>query len=293
MFELNTEITRLKSEVVLLKSGSIEETVKAEKELHSILNKKRFMIIGEGSVFLIILLFGIIRVRKTFQKETQLAIQQSNFLLSVTHELKSPIASTRLQLETLLIRDIDKEKQKEILINAISDTDRLNALVENILLAAQIDKSNFVLHRQSVNVSQYITQLLARPGIAGDHKLHSAIQPDIFMEIDTINFASIILNLIDNARKYSSAGSKITVELKKPDEKIYLSVIDEGNGISGDEKKRVFEKFYRVGDEKTRTAKGTGLGLYIVNYLVVQHRGTIRIFDNKPKGAIFQIEFFK
>lgn len=291
MLELNTEITRLKSEVVLLKSGSVEETLKAEKELHSVLNKKRFMIIGEGSVFLIILLFGIVRVRKTFQKETQLALQQSNFLLSVTHELKSPIASARLQLETLLIRDIDKAKQREILVNAISDTDRLNALVENILVAAQIDKSNFVLHRQTVNVSQYITQLLARPGIAGDHKLHSVIQPDIFMEIDNINFASIVLNLIDNACKYSSAGSKITVELKKTDRKIYLNVMDEGKGISDEEKKRVFEKFYRVGDEKTRTSKGTGLGLYIVNYLVQQHGGTIKILDNKPKGVIFVIEF--
>ncbi|MBL7891205.1 MAG: GHKL domain-containing protein [Bacteroidia bacterium] len=291
MLELNTEITRLKSEVVLLKSGSVEETLKAEKELHSVLNKKRFMIIGEGSVFLIILLFGIVRVRKTFQKETQLALQQSNFLLSVTHELKSPIASARLQLETLLIRDIDKVKQREILVNAISDTDRLNALVENILVAAQIDKSNFVLHRQTVNVSQYITQLLARPGIAGDHKLHSVIQPDIFMEIDNINFASIVLNLIDNACKYSSAGSKITVELKKTDRKIYLNVMDEGKGISDEEKKRVFEKFYRVGDEKTRTSKGTGLGLYIVNYLVQQHGGTIKILDNKPKGTVFQVEF--
>lgn len=291
MLELNTEITRLKSEVVLLKSGSVEETLKAEKELHSVLNKKRFMIIGEGSVFLIILLFGIVRVRKTFQKETQLALQQSNFLLSVTHELKSPIASARLQLETLLIRDIDKAKQREILVNAISDTDRLNALVENILVAAQIDKSNFVLHRQTVNVSQYITQLLARPGIAGDHKLHSVIQPDIFMEIDNINFASIVLNLIDNACKYSSAGSKITVELKKTDRKIYLNVMDEGKGISDEEKKRVFEKFYRVGDEKTRTSKGTGLGLYIVNYLVQQHGGTIKILDNKPKGTVFQVEF--
>lgn len=293
MLELNTEITRLKSEVVLLKSGSVEETLKAEKELHSILNKKRFMIIGEGSVFLIILLFGIVRVRKTFQKETQLAMQQSNFLLSVTHELKSPIASARLQLETLLIRDIDKAKQKEILVNAISDTDRLNALVENILLAAQIDKSNFVLHRQKVNVSQYITQLLARPGIAGDHKLHSVIQPDVFMEIDSVNFASVILNLIDNARKYSSMGSKITVELKRTDEKIYLSVMDEGKGISDEEKRHVFEKFYRVGDEKTRTTKGTGLGLYIVDYLVVQHGGIIRILDNKPQGVIFQVEFIK
>lgn len=291
MLDFNAEITRLKSELVLLRSGSLEETLKEETKLHSILSKKRFMVIGEGTVFLVILLLGIVKVRNTFKKETLLAQQQSNFLLSVTHELKSPIASTRLQLETLLIREIDRDRQKEILTNAISDTDRLNALVENILQATQIDKNNFVLNRQEVNLSEYLTQLMAGYLVAGDHSLVQNIQPNIFMHIDKINFASIILNLIDNARKYAPSGSKIVLELKKINNTICLSVIDVGIGINDDEKKNVFQKFYRVGSEETRSAKGTGLGLYIVKYLVEEHKGTIRIMDNKPKGTIFSLEF--
>ena len=291
MLKLNSEMTRLKSEVVLLKSVSTAETERAERDLQADLNKKRYMVIGEGSVFLGLLLLGVFQIRRSFKKETELARQQSNFLLSVTHELKSPIASTRLQLETLLLRDLDKAKQKEILVNAISDTDRLNALVENILLAGQIDKHNFVLHKQQANLSELLSQILSRVGVAGNHRLVPSIEPDLYLNLDKINFVSIIYNLIDNAVKYSPAGSEIKVELKRANNRIFLSVADVGVGIANEEKEKVFQKFYRIGNEETRTTKGTGLGLYIVSYLVSGHNGTIRIMDNKPRGSIFQLEF--
>jgi two-component system phosphate regulon sensor histidine kinase PhoR len=255
------------------------------------LNKKWFMVTGEGIVFLALLLIGAIRIRRTFKKETQLAQLQSNFMLSVTHELKSPIASARLQLETLLLRDIDKGKQREILTNAISDTDRLNALVENILLAARIDKSNFVFHKQEENISAHLLAFLSKPEIVPGHQLISRLEPGLHLRIDKIHFDSILLNLLDNACKYSAKGSPVTLELKKENNVILLTVADQGHGIRDAEKKKVFEKFYRVGSEETRTTKGTGLGLYIVRFLVEGHGGSIKILDNKPKGAIFRMEF--
>ncbi len=290
MLDLNKELTRLKTEVVVLKANSAEETEKEGRLLRELLQKKRFMVIGEGTVFLALLLMGAVRVRKIVQKETQLAQQQSNFLLSVTHELKSPLASVRLQLETLLLRDIEKVKEKEILRAAISDTDRLNALVENILLAAQIDKSNFVLHREEVNLSEYMEQLLARPGLMPDHKLRCSIEAGLIYSIDKINFASIVLNLLDNACKYSPRGSEVYVELKKAGEEIVLNVSDQGTGIKEEEKKLVFGKFFRSGKENMRSTKGTGLGLYIVKYLVEEHGGEISIMDNKPAGTVFKID---
>jgi len=293
MLDMNVEIIRLKTEVVLLNSTSPEETVKVQKELHTVLNKKRVMVIGEGTIFLALLLLGFFSVRRSFKKGTQLAQQQSNFLLSVTHELKSPIASTRLQLETLLLREIDKSKQKEILQNAVADTDRLNALVENILLATQIDKANFVLHRQELNISEHISALLLRDSIIQYHSLVKSIQPNIFFAIDKTSFDSIILNLLDNACKYSPAESIISLELKETEKNIQLNIYDEGMGVNDEEKKQVFQKFYRIGDEKTRKTKGTGLGLYIVKYLVEEHGGIINIADNKPQGAVFKITFFK
>jgi len=257
------------------------------------LNKKWEMVVGEGLVFLVILFVGAVRVRRTFKKETQLARQQSNFLLSVTHELKSPIASARLQLETLLIRELSKEKQKEILTNAISDTDRLNALVENILLAAQIDRKSFNPNLQLTDLSEFVNQLLSRRGLIGSHSLVAKIEPGIQIYMDGFYFESVVLNLLDNACKYSPRNSEIKIELKKNADSVLLEVADQGIGISDSEKTQIFEKFYRVGREETRTAKGTGLGLYIVNSIVMEHGGEIRISDNKPVGTIFSLIFSK
>jgi K+-sensing histidine kinase KdpD len=236
---------------------------------------------------------GILQIRKTFKKETELAQQQKNFLLSVTHELKSPIASTKLQLQTLQKHELDREKQKEIILNAISDTDRLNNLVENILMAAKIENSIYSIHKEKYNLSEYITEGLNQTISSFNYKqkVELDIQPNIFLEIDRTSFPSIILNLFENAVKYSPENSKIKISLKKLNEKVIFSVADEGAGIPDKEKEGIFQKFYRIGNEETRKTKGTGLGLYIVNYLVAQHNGTISVKNNDPKGSVFEVVF--
>ncbi|MES2395124.1 MAG: ATP-binding protein, partial [Bacteroidota bacterium] len=117
------------------------------------------------------------------------------------------------------------------------------------------------------------------------------IEPNIYMDIDRTNFPSIILNLFENAVKYSPEDSTIVVSLKKQNQKIILSVADQGIGISDKEKETIFQRFYRSGNEETRKTKGTGLGLYIVDYLVKQHNGTINVKNNTPKGSVFEAIF--
>jgi K+-sensing histidine kinase KdpD len=238
-------------------------------------------------------LLGGYQIRKTFQKENALALQQKNFLLSVTHELKSPIASTKLQLQTLLKHELAREKQKEIITNAISDTERLNNLVENILLAAKIENNVFTFHKQEYNLSEYITEGMMQTIKIFNYKqrVELNIEPNIYMNIDRTTFPSIVLNLFENAIKYSPADSTVSIGLKRRDEKIILSVADEGVGISDHEKKNIFQKFYRVGNEEIRKTKGTGLGLYIVNYIAEQHNGKLLVKDNVPKGTIFEVIF--
>ena len=159
MVDLNNEIYRHKTELNVLKGESLNQVVIQGNELNKKLHKRWIMIAGESSVFIALLLFGIFQIRNTFKKETELAQQQKNFLLSVTHELKSPIASAKLQLQTLQKHELERAKQKEIIANAIHDTDRLNNLVENMLLAAKIDNGiykiylNGVLSAQSATVS--------------------------------------------------------------------------------------------------------------------------------------------
>lgn len=300
MVEQNNEICHLKTEINLLKGESADEIIKKGNELNARLHHRWIMIAGEGTVFIALLLAGIFQIRKTFKKEAELARQQKNFLLSVTHELKSPIASAKLQLQTLQKHALPKEKQQEIILNAISDTDRLNNLVENILLAAKIENSVFSIHKESYNLSEYLSEGLKqtinafnyRPaGQAGKQKMVMDIDPDIYMNIDRTSFPSIILNLFENAVKYSPEDSTITIALKKQKGKVILSVADEGSGIPDHEKENIFKKFYRVGNEESRKTKGTGLGLYIVKYLTEQHHGTITVKDNYPEGSIFEAVF--
>ncbi len=293
MVKQNNEITRLEEQVNVLKGESLDEVVANGNKLNERLHRRWIMIAGEGSVFVCLLLLGIYQIRKSFNKETALANQQKNFLLSVTHELKSPIASAKLQLQTLQKRELDREKQKEILANAINDTDRLNNLVENILLAAKIENNVFTSHKEEYNLSDYITEGMNQTIESFRYKQRVVldIDPNIFMKIDRMSFPSIILNLFENAVKYSSSDSTIKVGLKKQNQKIILSVADEGLGITEEEKKYIFRKFYRIGSEETRKTKGTGLGLFIVDFLVKQHNGIISVRNNVPKGTIFEVEF--
>ena len=293
MVELNNENSHHKTELNILKGETLDEVVLKGNELNEKLHKRWIMIAGEGTVFVTLLLLGIFQIRKTFKKESALAQQQKNFLLSITHELKSPIASAKLQLQTLQKHELDRGKQKEIISNAIHDTDRLNNLVENILFAAKIDNGVYKLHKEKVNISELITETISQTldSFKYKQKMVLDIEPSIFMDIDRSSFPSVFLNLFENAVKYSTENSTITIRLKKQDHKLILSVTDDGIGISDLEKKNIFKKFYRVGNEETRKTKGTGLGLYIVKYLVEQHQGTITVKNNTPKGSIFEIEF--
>ena len=293
MVELNNENYHHKTELNVIKGESLNDVVLKGNELNEKLHKRWIMIAGEGTVFVTLLLLGIVQIRKTFKKESALAQQQKNFLLSITHELKSPIASAKLQLQTLQKHELDRVKQKEIISNAINDTDRLNNLVENILFAAKIDNSIYKLHKEKVNISELITEVITQTleSFKYKQKIILDIEPSIFMDIDRSSFPSIFLNLCENAVKYSTENSTITIRLKKQDHKLILSVADDGIGISDLEKGTIFKKFYRIGNEETRKTKGTGLGLYIVKYLVEQHQGTITVKNNVPKGSIFEAVF--
>ena len=288
LIQQNNEITVLQEQVLVeTKSNSLE----AQKKLSDKLHKQWSMIFGEGSVFLVLLVLGIFRTRNSFKKEAALAAQQKNFLLSVTHELKSPIASVRLQLETIQKRSLPKEKQEEVLENAIEDTDRLNALVENILFAARIDNHTYNLNKEKANLSDEVKGLSekASSGFARHHKLIADISNDITISFDKMGFHSVFINLLENAAKYSPTGTEIKVSLKKNNEFILLSVADHGTGVPNEEKENIFGRFYRIGNEETRSTKGTGLGLYIVNSLVKEQGWSIKILDNKPTGSIFEI----
>ncbi len=264
----------------------------APEKIESDLNKRTLMIIGEGAVFMILLVWAIQRTRVAFRREAMLAERQKNFLLSVTHELRSPLASIGLQAETLIKRDLPKEKQMQILSNVLEDTERLNALIGNILLAARIDTAEFTLQKSKRDLSAFVEQLTDKiaHGVGQQHKFNLQVQQEVEIEFDDVAMHSIIANLLENAAKYSKVGSEITVSLVNKETNVVLSIADEGKGIPDSFKQTVFERFYRTGSEETRSTKGTGLGLYIANYLAEMHGWKIGITDNKPQGSIFTVD---
>ena len=253
---------------------------------------QEWMIGGEVIVFIVILSIGLIMIQKSYNKEIEAANQRRNFLLSITHELKSPIASIRLVLDTIKKRILQPEQKAKLVASGLTETERLHGLVNNLLLSARLDAA-YEPNREMVDLSQLLEEqretLLSKYPNAS---IRLDLQEDIpLMMGDRIGITSVLVNLMENAIKYAGGPANILVDLRWEKQQILLDIADQGIGISDKEKKKIFDKFYRVGSEDTRRTKGTGLGLYIVKQVVQGHQGTIRVKDNIPKGTVFSITF--
>ncbi len=255
--------------------------------------KQVYMIVGEGTVFLLIMLFGIYKVRKSIKREAELANQKSNFILSVSHELKTPIAATKLQLQTLLKHELERDKQKELLNNALTETVRLHKLVDNVLMANQIENNNLSIQKENLNLSDLLENTIKRyfSDQVEKNTIALNIEPDVFYSGDKELLPSIFINLVENAIKYSFNVIMVDVSLKTINHTPVLEIKDQGCGILAEEKNTVFEKFFRSGNENTRKTKGTGIGLFIVKSVCDLHNINIKILDNQPTGSVFQIQF--
>lgn len=286
-------IILLKQNIAALSSSDDNIILRDIADLQKKKNARVYMIVGEGTVFLLILLFGVYQVRKSIKKETELANQKSNFILSISHELKTPIAATKLQLQTLLKHDLERDKQKELLNNALNENNRLHKLVDNVLMANQIENNNLSIQKEQLNLSELLENTVKRYFLEHLEKnqLNLTIEPNIIYEGDKELLPSIFINLIENAIKYSFENIKIEVVLKKLHDAPLLEIKDQGCGILDQEKETVFQKFFRSGSENTRKTKGTGIGLFIVKSICDLHQINIKLTNNQPKGSIFQIQF--
>jgi signal transduction histidine kinase len=259
-------------------------------ELRDAYKRQEWMILGEASVFVLSLLIGIVFINRGYHKEILAAKQSSNFLLSITHELKSPIASIRLGFETLQRKKLSEEQSHVLLKNGINDTDRLNNLVSDLLLSARLE-STYQLNTELFSLEILIdecVQLLKQKFPSAIIKVNLIKEiPEILADYSAIR--SVIINLLENAVKYSDSVPEIIIGLTSNNERCNIEISDKGIGIDQSERKKIFEKFYRVGNEDQRKTKGTGLGLYIVDQIVRAHNGSITVSSNQPKGTIFNV----
>jgi signal transduction histidine kinase len=252
-------------------------------------DKYNRMILGEGSFLFLGLLWGIWIINRSFQKEIALTNQRRNFLMSITHELKSPIASIQLILDTFRKRKLDEKQQEHLSASANKEVERLNELVNNLLFSAKLE-TEYVLTLEEINVANLLDEIILKMKIRFPKATVTISKNEVpILRGDKQGIISVFTNLIENSIKYSDSQALINIDYYYDSNKFHFKIIDTGIGIAPEEKKKIFEKFYRVGNEDVRQTKGTGLGLYIVSEIVKVHKGTIQILDNTPKGSIFHI----
>ena len=255
---------------------------------------RRGMVIGEGFVFVTLMAFGIYKLHQAFNKEKKISSQQKNFLLSVTHELKSPLASIKLYLQTIHKRDLDRDQQKNFIGKSLLDIERLDDLVENMLLATKIENKSYSFPKEELNLTELVEKIVSRLQIhvCSKESIITSIDANVYITGDRFSMASVITNLIENAVKYSSDCVPVHIDLhRKSNGKVCFKVADLGIGIPDIEKPKIFDKFYRVGSEETRKTKGTGLGLFIVKQVLDNHQAQIKVRNNQPKGTVFEVTF--
>ena len=259
-------------------------------EIKSLEKRKTAQYLGEGVTFFMLIVAGAIFVFRAVRRELRISQQQQNFMIAITHELKTPISVAKLNLETMQKRKLDEQQQQRLIQTTLEETNRLNALCNNMLLSSQIEAGGYRITNEETNISELIGKCM-QDFITRypQQKIEAEIVPDIFILGDRLLLQILANNLIDNAIKYGTKELPVTVCLSEEKNKIIFRVKDHGKGIAAAERNKIFDKFYRVGNAATKGAKGTGLGLYLCKKIASRHNANISVTDNTPSGAIFTV----
>lgn len=282
----NDLIAKYKMELLLNDQLHPAREITKIKEDH---HRRVIQYMGEGATFLILIVAGAILVFRMVRRQLKLSAQQQDFMMAITHELKTPIAVTKLNLETLLKRRLDASQQNRLIAGSLRETDRLNTLCNNMILLSQMDMGGYQMNKEIINLAD-----ISLESVEDFKKRHTErmietkieFHPQIFGDRVMIQLA--INNLLDNAVKYSPKNSTILLSVCKEESHPAIKVADQGKGVPELEKARIFDKYFR--GENTKT-KGTGLGLYVSNKIIHANNGFIRLKDNRPQGSIFAIIF--
>ncbi len=240
-----------------------------------------WMLLSVGSVFFAILLTGVIFYLTLSVKAINLTRRQSNFIDSVTHELKSPIASLKLYLQTLDMRDVSPEEQARFLRFMMDDVERLDNLITHLLEAGYAEKMREHESVAAVDIAEVIRQAVRSVTLRYrvDAEVVKLDLEPCLISMPLVDAAMIFRNLIDNAVKYAGTPPHVTVSLKLSNETVTCRITDNGQGIPETLRRKIFGRFVRLGRELRREKPGTGLGLHIVSTLVKRARGKVMVID--------------
>lgn len=272
----------------------------ADSEYIDIIQKEeisRQIMIGlEGIFFLLLVGFGAWLIYRTLVKNEELKYAQQNFLMSVTHELKTPLASMKIYLDTLNSKKIPEEKKITIIPRLKDDVNRLEKLVENILEAGRFEKSGYELNRDYFDFALLIKSDLEKLKKFSHNQKLEIITENIPNEYifygDRFALSRAFEAIIENSVKYNDEETVLLKVSFKSDKKhVYISITDNGIGLSNKDLELVFERFYRAGEVMNTSKPGSGLGLFLCKEIIKAHKGSIEVYsDGIGLGVNFKIK---
>ncbi|MGE4543511.1 MAG: sensor histidine kinase [Pedobacter sp.] len=235
-----------------------------------------WLLLIEGLILLVAILAGVYVIFLYWRRQSSLYRAQKQFISQVSHELKSPIASLQLHLETIRLRRPNAEQMKVFLDTMLDDTVRLNSMVDNMLTANRMEQRWPRLDLRHGNLSEAVVKYLVRQSAAlpKDCIIETSIEPNLFCRFEPSAIETMLRNLLENAILYSNPPAHISVTLTGEKQHCHLIVADKGRGIEPKEQKKVFRIFYR-GTHPGETIQGSGLGLFIVRTLTWRHKGKV------------------
>ena len=245
----------------------------------------------EGLVMLLLMLIGVYVIFVYWNRQSNLYLKQRNIISQVTHELKSPLASIQLHLETIRLRKPSEERLDSFVGTMLADTDRLHYLINNLLMAARLEHRRKQSERRLTDLTLLINEHVEREraSLPQGGRILCEAPPGMMALVEPEEMGMVLRNLFENAVLYSPQSPEIIVKLLKIGTMLHLSVQDFGRGLDKKERKHVFERFYRVqppGD----SVRGTGLGLYIVETVIRGYGGKVRVTSEGPgKGCTFTV----
>lgn len=257
-------------------------------------SEEAWTLLTVGTIFFALILVGVMVYFMWTIKEYRLNRRQANFIDSVTHELKSPIASIKLCLQTLDLRAVGPEQQREFHKFIMEDIERLDSLIDHLLAVAQLDH----VERDEQLEEMPLEGLLEK--CVDEVRRRYALGPDrVRLEIDPClvrgrprDLEMVFVNLLDNAAKYGAKEPQVNVQASvHHGKRVVIKISDNGKGVNFDLRRKIFKRFFRGGSELERTTKGTGLGLYIVKSLINKMKGRIHTHGRGPLGgATFEVD---
>jgi signal transduction histidine kinase len=249
------------------------------------------VILVEGLVLLVAILAGVYVIFLFWSRQSALLREQKLFISQVTHELKSPLASLQLHIETIRRHQPPPERMAAFLETMMGDAARLNGLIDNLLSASRVEQQNWTLHPQSTDFSAFVERYfrprqftLPRAG-----KLTLEIESGLHAMIDREAMETVFRNLLENAILYSDDPPDITVRLRGKKDGCLFEIADRGRGIEAGDQRKIFKMFYRV-RRNNENIRGSGLGLFIVRANIEQHGGRIEVESaGAGTGTTFRI----